>query len=394
MLRKTSDSEAKGTTVPAPQDTTSPSPYPHWMLREIHEQPQTLAATLEQYVTNATFRADRCAPLLDWLQNTREVVLTASGSSRHAGMVGELLIEDHSGIAVDVEYASEYLYRAEQSLKSASVLVVSQSGETVDTLLALRKADTMGCASMAITNVPDSSMARAANVSFPTAAGKERAIPATKSFTAQLLNLYLLSLLAAHQRNTIDAATLTATLAELERLPASIASQLPRWESSVRDVAQALRDKKSFLFVGRGVHYPIARESALKLKESAYLHAEGYPSGELKHGPNALLSDSTPLVMLATVDHANPESMKRYDKVLQLMRDMRQQGATILAIANTGDLDVPTLATHTVFVDGTSDALLTIAEVIPMQLFAYFMSLQNGIDVDRPRNLSKAVLAE
>ena len=372
----------------------TPAPYPHWMLREIHEQPQTLAATLDLYVERAAFRDSTCTSARQWLANAREVVVAASGSSRHAGQVGELLLEDHSGIAVDVEYASEYLYRADQSLKSASVLVVSQSGETVDTLLALRKANAMGCPTMAITNVPNSSMARVANVSFAVAAGRERAIPATKSFTAQLLNLYLLSLLAAQQRGTMDSGTLTTALAELERLPGAIARQLPRWEASVRDVAEDLCEKKSFLFVGRGVHYPIAREGALKLKESAYLNAEGYPAGELKHGPNALLSEETPLVMLATVDSANPQSVKRYDKVLQLMRDMRQQGATIVAIANTGDMDVPRLATHTLAVDGTSDALLAIAEVIPLQLFAYCMAIQNGIDVDRPRNLSKAVLSE
>ena len=379
---------------PAATTEAIPSPYPHWMLREIHEQPETLTATLRQYVQRSTFLDGPCTPLRHWLEHAQEIVIAASGSSRHAGQVGELLLEDLSGIAVDVEYSSEYLYRAEQSLKRASVLVVSQSGETLDTLLALRKANALGCPTMAITNVPGSSMARAAGVSFPTAAGSERAIPATKSFTAQLLNLYVLGLLAAQQRGTIDTAALSTALRELEHLPTSIAQQLPRWEQDVRAVATAMREKNSFLFVGRDVHYPIAREGALKLKESAYRNAEGYPAGELKHGPNALLSDSTPLVMLATVDHADPQSVKRYDKVLQLMRDMHQQGATILAVANTGDHAVSRIATHTLSVDGTSDPLLAISEVVPLQLFAYFMAVDNGVNVDRPRNLSKAVLSE
>ena len=162
----------------------------------------------------------------------------------------------------------------------------------------------------------------------------------------------------------------------------------------MREIAKAYGNARSFLFLGRGVHYPIAREGALKLKESAYLHAEGYPSGELKHGPNALVGDSTPLVMIVTVDRSRPDSVQRYDKSLQLMADMRAQGATILAIANRGDAAVSALADHTIEVTETAEDLLPLCEVIPLQLFAYFMAINAGIDVDRPRNLSKAVLAE
>ncbi len=373
----------------------SPSPYAHWMLREIHEQPQTLRATLARYAHKGAFLEETCDPVRAWLRDANgRFVIAASGSSRHAGQVGEILIEDSSGMDIDVEYSSEYLYRDKAALKQASVLVISQSGETVDTLLAMSKASQQGSQTMAITNVADSSTARSARVSFPTEAGKERAIPATKSFTAQLLNLYLLSLLAAEIHNKRPTASIRALLRETERLPAAVEKQLPVWEKAARELAAVYADKGSFLFVGRGAHYPIAREGALKLKESAYLSAEGLPSGELKHGPNALLSDSTPLVMLATVDHANPNSVRRYDKVLALMRDMRQQGASILAIANTGDDAVPRLATHTIPVNETVEGLLTICEVIPLQMFAYFMAVHNGIDVDNPRNLSKAVLAE
>ncbi len=365
------------------------------MLREIHEQPQTLRATLARYANKGAFLAETCDPLREWLRDSNgKFVIAASGSSRHAGQVGEILVEDSSGMDVDVEYSSEYLYREKAALKPASVLVISQSGETVDTLLAMSKASLQGSQTMAITNVADSSTARAARVSFPTEAGKERAIPATKSFTAQLLNMYLLSLLAAEFHSKRPPTTIRALLRETERLPAAVAKQLPVWEKATRKLAALYGEKTSFLFVGRGAHYPIAREGALKLKESAYLSAEGLPSGELKHGPNALLSDNTPLVMLATVDHANPNSVRRYDKVLALMRDMRQQGASILAIANTADDAVPRLATHTIPVDETVEGLLTISEVIPLQLFAYFMAVHRGIDVDNPRNLSKAVLAE
>jgi glucosamine--fructose-6-phosphate aminotransferase (isomerizing) len=376
-------------------DLQSPAPFAHWMLREIHEQPATLDATLRRYVDGAQFSAEMCGPLREWLKAARgEIVIAASGSSRHAGLVAELMFEDLSGIAVDVEYASEYCYRSEKALKNAVVMVISQSGETADTLAALRKARAAGHQTLAITNVAASSMANEAAVSFPTEAGRERAIPATKSFTGQLLNLYLLSLLAAERREAISATELQTRLAELSGLPERIAAQLKGWEDAVRSIAERYRTTQNFLFLGRGVHYAVAREGALKLKESAYLHAEGYPSGELKHGPNALVSDATPLVMLATVDRTDGESVERYDKVVHLMREMRAQGADIFAVANKGDATVAGLASHTVFVEEMREALLPIAEVIPLQFFAYFMALNHGIDVDHPRNLTKAVLAE
>jgi glucosamine--fructose-6-phosphate aminotransferase (isomerizing) len=365
------------------------------MMREIYEQPATLASTLALYVREGAFRDEPCAPVRAWLEATgHEIVIAASGSSRHAGMVAELLLEDVSGMAVDVEYASEYTYRSERSMKDASVLVVSQSGETADTLAALRKAKLAGHATLAITNVPGSTMAREAMGSFPTAAGRERAVPATKSFTAQLMNLVVLTLLAAEARGTLMPVELRHQLAELEALPELLRKQLAGWEEAVRAVAAKYAEAKNFLFLGRGLHYPIAREGALKLKESAYLHAEGYPSGELKHGPNALVAEGTPLVMLATCDRGDAGSVERYEKVLQLLRDMRAQGADVLAIANTGDATVEALATNTLFVEPARDALLAICEVVPLQMFSYFMAVGAGIDVDHPRNLSKAVLAE
>jgi glucosamine--fructose-6-phosphate aminotransferase (isomerizing) len=274
------------------------------------------------------------------------------------------------------------------------VLVISQSGETADTLAALRKATLAGHSTLAITNVDHSTMDREATVAFPTVAGRERAIPATKSFTAQLLNLYLLALMTATSRKTLDAAQIKDRIEELHLLPGAIESQLKGWDAAMRDIAYQYRDAKNFLFLGRGIHYPIAREGALKLKESAYLHAEGYPSGELKHGPNALVAEGTPLVMIATVDHTDPDSVQRYDKIVQLMRDMRDQHASILAIANVGDEVIAELADHTVYVEEMCEPLLAICEVIPLQLLSYWMAINNGIDVDHPRNLTKAVLAE
>jgi glucosamine--fructose-6-phosphate aminotransferase (isomerizing) len=365
------------------------------MLREIYEQPSTLADTIERYLDGDAFRAETCAPVLAWIEKVKtRMIIAASGSSRHAGMLAEILIEDLSGIAVDVEYASEYCCRSETSLGNVAVMVVSQSGETADTLAALRKAINAGHETLAITNVDDSTMDREATVSFPTVAGRERAIPATKSFTAQLLNLYLFALMSAEVRNTLDPSALALRLSEVTQLPAQIEAQLKGWDEAMQQVAHEYRDAKNFLFLGRGIHYSIAREGALKLKESAYLHAEGYPSGELKHGPNALVAEGTPLVMMATVDRSDPDSVQRYEKVVHLMRDMREQGASILAIANVGDEVVATLADHTLTIQELREPLLAICEVIPLQLLSYWMAINNGIDVDHPRNLTKAVLAE
>ena len=373
----------------------TPSPFPHWMLREIYDQPASLAATLDRYVDGTAFRAATCDPARNWFKAVQsKIVIAASGSSRHAAMVAELMIEDASGIGVDVEYASEYLYRPHNHRRTASLMVVSQSGETVDTLAVLQKAHHAGLQTLAITNVADSTMAREATVSFPTQAGRERAIPATKSFTAQLLDLYLLSLLAAQARDTIDRTHLSALLAEAARLPALLETQLNGWQQLVAEIAETYRTTSNFLYLGRDIHYPIAREGALKLKESAYLHAEGYPSGELKHGPNALLSEGTALVMIATRDDSDPDSVQRYTKILQLMRDMHTQGANVLAIANADDRQVEALATHVIPVVPTRDPLLCLCEVVPLQLFAYFMAIGRGIDVDNPRNLTKAVLTE
>ena len=374
------------------ESTETPLPYPHWMLREIYEQPASLASTLDQYVTDDTFRLTACEPLRKWLKSlTGEIVIAASGSSRHAAMVAELMIEGESGIAVDVEYASEYIYRPKRTRKHASLIVVSQSGETADTLAVLRAANLAHQPTLAITNVPTSTMAREADASFPTLAGRERAVPATKSFTAQLLNLYLLSLLAAQTRATITDAELATRLAEISQLPELLRVQLAGWHQTIAD---QYRTTSNLLYLGRDVHYPIAREGALKMKESAYLHAEGYPSGELKHGPNALLTEGTALVMIATRDDANPDSVQRYEKVIQLMRDMRAQGVDILALANVGDREVETLATHIIPVVAAREPLLCLCEVVPLQLLSYFMAVARGIDVDHPRNLTKAVLTE
>ena len=368
--------------------------YPHAMLREICEQPEALRRTLAKYVRAGSLDLDALGGAAELLGAHDELLIAASGSSRHAGLAAEVMMEDEAGLLVDVEYASEFATRSAAAHPRAVVLVISQSGETADTLAALRVARESGHATMAITNVAESSMAREGSISLPTLAGLERAIPATKSFTTQLLVLRLLSLLAAQTRNTVDQRRVRAAMDELSRLPDVISEQLRSWLHAAEALAGRYADAQTLLYLGRGVHYAIAREGALKLKESSYIPAEGYPSGELKHGPNALVSDVLPLVVLATVDHGDAGSVLRYEKTLSLLSDLRTQGARVLAIGVSGDQRLKEVATDVIEIHPLSESLLPIAEVIPLQMFAYHMAIARGVDVDRPRNLVKSVVRE
>jgi glucosamine--fructose-6-phosphate aminotransferase (isomerizing) len=373
---------------------TETSMFPHAMLREIYEQPQALAATIERYVPGGTSTTETLQPVVDALGRRERLVIAASGSSRHAGLAGEIMLEDLAGIPVDVEYASEYTYRSTHTLHNPGVLVISQSGETADTLAALREAKARGLATIAITNNARSTMALEASASLPTFAGIESAIPATKSFTTQLAVLYSLALHLARFRGRMTQQAAEAHGRQLHQVPRLIQDALPGWLQVIKALTPQLETSSTLLYLGRGAHYAIAREGALKLKESAYLNAEGYPAGELKHGPNALVSKEAPLIMIATADINDPDSLLRYSKVLQLMKDMRDQGARIVALATEGDGEVPLYSDSCVFIPASNDLLSTILEVVPLQLLAYTLAVSRGIDVDRPRNLVKAVVDE
>ena len=368
--------------------------FPHAMLREIYEQPRALLDTISHYMPDGKLNKDAFSTVAEAMGSKQRLVIAASGSSRNAGLVAEIMLEDLAGLAVDVEYASEYCYRSSFTLQDPGVVVVSQSGETADTLAALREAKLRGLVTVAITNHGASTMAREADASLPTIAGVEKAIPATKSFTTQLTVLYCLTLLLARLRGRMTAAAMESHCDQLASLPKSLEQALPSWEESCRNIAANMKDSQTFLYLGRGVHYAIAREGALKLKESAYLQAEGYPAGELKHGPNALVSKNAPLVILATCDRTDPDSILRYSKTVQLMKDMKSQGAQMIALATVGDTQISELAQHCVLIPPVSEHLLTILEVVPLQLLAYEFAIQRGIDVDSPRNLVKAIVQE
>jgi glutamine---fructose-6-phosphate transaminase (isomerizing) len=366
--------------------------FPHEMLREIYEQPDALARTMDLYLAGPELKSGVAAEIAKWPNRNGEILIAASGSSRHSGLYGEILLEDLCGLAVDVEYASEYSCRGGIDLRHPSVIVLSQSGETSDTLAALEEARRQGHKTLAITNHAESRMATEADVSMPLAAGKEKAIPATKSFTCQLAALYLLALYEGVRVGRMHHEQLAEHIDELRDLPQALGSRLDAWSDGSMALARKYGGAATFLFLGRGIHYAIAREGALKLKEASYVHAEGYPVGELKHGPNALVSDRVPLVVLATVDRALEASVMRYEKTLQLLSDMKAQGARVIAVTNAGDEQAAAFATDCIPVPPASEYLLPILEVVPLQLFAYFMALEHGVDVDRPRNLSKAVV--
>ena len=368
--------------------------FPHAMLREIFEQPAAIRETLAAYVDGNSLREETFMAARQALVGRESLLISARGSSRHAGLMAEILFEDLAGIPVDVEYASEYIYRSTQTLINPCFMVISQSGETADTSEALREATARGTTSIAITNKADSTMAKLASCSLPTLAGVERAIPATKSFTTQLTVLSLLALFTARIRGRMTRAVVESHLRGLLDVPAEMARMLPEWEAQVAALEPHLRKAESFLYLGRGVHYAIAREGALKLKESAYIQAEGYPTGELKHGPNALVNPQTPLIALATRDPHAPDSLLRYEKTANLLRDMQEQGAEVVAIVNEGDTRIAQLVQHTIRIPQAVEYISPLYEVVPLQLLAYFMAIGRGIDVDNPRNLVKAVVRE
>ena len=369
-------------------------PRTHVTLSEIYEQPRAIADTLAAYVSGDTLNTEAWAAVKTLLRGADRLIVAASGTSRHAGLAGEIMIEEASGVAVDVEYASEYPYRRYDTLQNPSVLVLSQSGETADTLAALREAASRGARTISITNVEGSTMAREADATLLTRAGKEVAIAATKSFTTQLVVLHLLSLLLGRDRGRLSAAEVAEDLHQLASIPDIIAASLPAWEQRISEIVPSFATAEAFLFLGRALHYPIAREGALKLKEVSYIHAAAYPTGELKHGPNALLGEGAPIVVLATRDDNDPSSLLRYRKSLQLLEDIARQHINAFVIATEGDTEIAAVASNVLFLPRVTEALLPILEVIPLQLFAYFMSLQRGLDVDRPRNLVKAVTVE
>jgi glucosamine--fructose-6-phosphate aminotransferase (isomerizing) len=369
--------------------------FPHHMIKEIFEQPQGLHDTIAPRISlpDGIVQLNEVPIRRDELRGLQRINIVASGTSRHAGMVGQYMIEELAGIPVDVDYASEFEYRNPMIGKSELTIVITQSGETADTGAAQREAKARGSRTVAISNVAGTTIAREADGVIYTLAGPEISIASTKAFTAQMAALFLFALYLGQARESLPKERLAHYIRELLDLPSKVKTVLnsaDRCES----IADEFRKIDDFLFLGRAIHYPIAMDGALKLKEVSYVHAEGYPTGETKHGPNALIDENLPVVIIATRDPNDPGSMLRFEKTLGNIAGFKKQSSRVIALASEGDKEVEKLADHTIFIPAAPELLSPILEIIPLQMFAYYMAVKRGLDVDRPRNLVKSVTLE
>lgn len=371
-------------------------PFPHYMLKEIFDQPRGLTDTIAPRVSAETGEvriADEVRISIDELRTLKRVNIVASGTSRHAGMVGQFMFQELVHLPVEVDYASEFEYRNPMIGSGEITIVITQSGETADTTAAQREAKAKGSRTIAISNVVGSTIAREGDGVLYTHAGPEISIASTKAFTAQMAVLFLLAAYLAQVRGALSKAERRKWIEELLALPKKTETVLEH-AAECQQLADRFHKFEDFLFMGRAIHYPIAMDGALKLKEVSYIHAEGYPTGETKHGPNALIDENLPIVIVATCDRSDPGSVLRYEKNVANIRGFKQQNARVIAIASDCDEELASIADHTIFLPKAPELLSPILEIVPLQLFAYYMAVRKGLDVDRPRNLVKSVTLE
>ncbi len=370
--------------------------YKHFMLKEIYEQGRAIRDTTLGRVSLETGRV-----FLDAMQITEaefraatKINIAACGTSWHAGLVGKYMIERLARLPVEVDYASEYRYRDPIADPKAIGLLITQSGETADTIAAQREIASKGSRTLAICNVVGAAIAREADGTIYTHAGPEIGVASTKAFTAQLTALFILALYLAQQRGTIDSAASLVLVDELGRIPGKVEEVLKQCSAPCEALAKTYSNAADFLFLGRGIHYPIALEGALKLKEISYIHAEGYPAGEMKHGPNALIDESLPVVVIATTDDTDPGSKQRYEKTLSNIQEVTARSGKVIAVAIEGDTGIAEIVDHVIYIPHAPELLLPLLEVVPLQLLAYHIAVRRGCDVDQPRNLAKSVTVE
>jgi glucosamine--fructose-6-phosphate aminotransferase (isomerizing) len=370
--------------------------YKHFMLKEINEQPRAVRDTTLGRVsldTGKVFLPDMKITDEEFRRATG-ITIAACGTSWHAGLAGKFMIERLARLPVDVDYASEYRYRDPIPNPTDIGLLITQSGETADTIAAQHELIAKGSKTLAICNVVGAAVTRLAQGTITTNAGPEIGVASTKAFTAQLTALFTLALHLAQVRGTITAAQSLALVTELSHIPAKLEEILRSVDDQCHELAKAFSQSQDFLFLGRGIHYPIALEGALKLKEISYIHAEGYPAGEMKHGPNALIDESLPCVVIATQDPNDPSSVLKYEKTLSNIQEVTARSGRVIAIAVEGDQHIQQLVEHTIHIPPSHELLLPILEVVPLQLLAYHIAVRRGCDVDQPRNLAKSVTVE
>jgi glucosamine--fructose-6-phosphate aminotransferase (isomerizing) len=370
--------------------------FKHFMLKEIFEQPRAVRDTTLGRVsldTGKVHLGDEMHISHEEFRKCSKINVAACGTSWHAGLAAKFMVERLARVPVDVDYASEWRYRDPITGAGEITLLITQSGETADTIAAQREAKQKGSKTVAICNVVGSMIAREAAGTIYTHAGPEIGVASTKAFTAQLTAAFLFSLYLAEVRGQISTDESRKLIEQLTLIPAKLEQLLTRNEEC-EELAKTYSKAQDFLFLGRGIHYPIALEGALKLKEISYIHAEGYPAGEMKHGPNALIDENLPVVVVATQDKGDQNSRLRYEKTISNIKEVKARSGVVIAIATEGDDEIHEAADHVIFVPPAPDLLLPILEVVPMQLLAYHIAVRRGCDVDQPRNLAKSVTVE
>jgi glucosamine--fructose-6-phosphate aminotransferase (isomerizing) len=368
-------------------DEIEKSGYDHFMLKEIHEQPDTLRNAIRGRLNHeeGIARLNGLNLQQDELRRIKRVIITACGTSFHAGLIGEYLIEEVARVQVEVEYASEFRYRSPIVTDDTVLIAISQSGETADTLAAMREAKQLGATVLGLVNVVGSTIARESDGGVYLHAGPEIGVASTKAFTAQVTVLAMIANLLGRMR-TYSVQQGHEMIDALEKIPEQIEHILSHTDL-IREIARLYYKADNFLYLGRGINYPVAMEGALKLKEISYVHAEGYPAAEMKHGPIALIDQNMPVVVIALRDPI-------YDKVMSTIAEIKARNGRIIAIATEGDYEIQEKADHVIYVPPTNRLLTPLLSVVPLQLLAYHIAVLRGCDVDQPRNLAKSVTVE
>ncbi|MBK7761924.1 MAG: glutamine--fructose-6-phosphate transaminase (isomerizing) [Bacteroidetes bacterium] len=362
--------------------------YEHFMLKEIYEQPQVILDCMRGRMNaeKGWIKLGGITEYLPRINNAKRIIITACGTSWHSGLIAEYLIEELARVPVEVEYASEFRYRNPIVTEKDVVIAISQSGETADTLSAIQIAKDRQALIYGICNVIGSSIARASHAGSYTHAGPEIGVASTKAFTAQVTILTLLALQLAQAKGTISQSRLRQILYELEQIPSKVAEAL-KTNDKVKEIAAKYKDAHNFLYLGRGLSFPIALEGALKLKEISYIHAEGYPAAEMKHGPIALIDENMPVVFIAT-------NMSAYEKIVSNIQEVKARKGKVIAIVNSGDSQIKALADEVIELPETDELLSPLVSIVPLQLLSYHIALMRGCNVDQPRNLAKSVTVE
>ena len=362
--------------------------YDHFMLKEIYEQPKSIQDTMRgRLLPNHSTKLSGIDNHLETFLNAKRIVIVACGTSWHAGLVGEYLLEEYARIPVEVEYASEFRYRNPIINKGDIVIAISQSGETADTLAALKLAKEKGAFIYGICNVVGSSIARITHSGTYTHAGPEIGVASTKAFTTQLTVLTLIALHLGHKKGTLSTETYHRLCKELERVPQLLETTIKTVDHKIAKIAESYKTATNCLYLGRGFNFPTALEGALKLKEISYIHAEGYPAAEMKHGPIALIDENMPVIFIAP-------SKGHYDKVVSNAQEIKARKGKIIAVVTEGDTQMAGLANHVIEIPEISEALTPILASVPLQLLSYYIAIKRGCNVDQPRNLAKSVTVE